>query len=90
MAKLQVKPTIEVTLTLSLSEQEARALEAVAGYGTDAFLKVFYEHMGKSYLQPHEEGLRSLFESSMGILPLWFQRIDDARKEFYDAQSKDA
>lgn len=85
MAKLQVKPAIEVTLTLSLSEQEARALEAVAGYGTEAFLKVFYEHMGKSYLQPHEEGLRSLFESSMRILPLWFQRIDDTRKEFYDA-----
>lgn len=63
MAKIGCKPTIAATITLHLSEAEAGALDALAGYGVDAFLKVFYEHMGKAYLGPYEAGLRSLFDS---------------------------
>ncbi len=66
--------------TISLSENELRALEALAGYGTDKFLEVFYENMGKHYLTPHEAGLRSLFESVRGDGRSLLHRIDAARE----------
>ncbi len=63
MAFIDGRPTVKMQITIVLSEDEAGALDALAGYGTDAFLKVFYEHMGKAYLKPFEAGLRSLFDS---------------------------
>lgn len=81
MATLEQRPTIEVEITFRLTEIEARALEALAGYGTDAFLKVFYEHMGRHYLQPHEAGLRSLFSSTGQLQPI-LDRASQARKVF--------
>lgn len=53
---LQSKISFEVT------EDEARALDALAGYGTKEFLECFYKYMGRAYLEPHEQGLKSLFE----------------------------
>lgn len=63
MAKIEGRPGVTMNVTIVLSESEAAALDAIVGYGDDAFLEVFYNHMGKSYLKPHEEGLRSLFRS---------------------------
>lgn len=82
MAKLIAKPTIEMSILFELTEEEAIALDALAGYGADAFLKVFYEKMGRAYLEPHEKGLRSLFEFVREAMPRYRQKIDDARKVF--------
>lgn len=82
MAKLIAKPTIEMSILFELTEEEAVALDALAGYGADAFLKVFYEKMGRVYLERHEKGLRSLFSSVQVTLPKYKQKIDDARKVF--------
>ena len=82
MATVQGKHEIQLRVTLSLTEPEARALEALACYGTDDFLKTFYEKMGKSYLEPHEAGLRLLFESINANLPRVLKAADDARKYF--------
>lgn len=73
-----VDGTVHVTLTLG----ECKALDALAGYGIDAFLKVFYEHMGKAYLQPYEKDLRSLFEKSRHQIPKIVHQIDEARAVF--------
>lgn len=59
--KAMIKPKVTFTIDLELSEGEARALDALAGYGADAFLKTFYEHMGRAYLEPFEKDLRQLF-----------------------------
>lgn len=67
--------TIEQRPTITL---EVRALDALVGYGDDAFVKVFYEHLGKHYMQPHEAGLKSVRELVPGIL----RRTDDARLVF--------
>lgn len=48
---------------LVLSETEARALDAIVGYGFDDFMKVFKEHMGKHYISGHERGAETLFSS---------------------------
>ena len=83
MAKIETLPKIQIEIRLILTEEEAAALSAIAGYGIDAFLEVFYDKMGKSYLQPHEEGLRSLFESAYGNIPPIMRQSEKARKTFY-------
>lgn len=60
--KLECRILLKAEIHFVLNETEAKALDALAGYGTDNFLKCFYTHMGKAYLEPHERGLRSLFE----------------------------
>lgn len=85
MAIISARPRIETRITIDLSEAEAGALDALAGYGTDEFLECFYKHMGKAYLQPYEAGLRSLFDSvrhgTAGVA-LFLQRSRDAQSVF--------
>lgn len=66
--------------TLKLNETEARALDALVGYGTDKFLKVFYAYLGTAYMRDHEAGLRSLFDAIRGSIPAALSTIDRARK----------
>lgn len=82
MARIEQRPIIDLEVSVVLSDAEIGALDALAGYGTDAFLKVFYEHMGQSYLKPHEAGLRSLFDTVRGKLSVYHQRMRDARLVF--------
>ena len=64
-AKLRLGFEVDITV----NESELQALDALVGYGTDEFLKCFYEHLGNAYLQPHEAGLRSIFEKINDIRP---------------------
>lgn len=82
MVTLAQRPKVEIHVTLSLNEEEARALEAIVCYGADSFLKCFYEHLGKHYLQPHEKGLRTLFDGVSETLAPILSRADKARKCF--------
>ncbi len=82
MAELNSKPVVKVEIILKLTESEARALEAIQGYGADAFLDFFYKCLGRAYLEPHEAGLRSLFTSVKEALPPIFRRVENARKVF--------
>ena len=82
MSRLTQVPTVEVSATIKLNESELRALEALVGYGTDSFLKVFYGQMGKTYMQPHEAGLRSLFTVIRSDLNPILARADAAKKAF--------
>lgn len=71
-------------VVLIISESEARALDALAGYGDDAFIKQFYEHLGKHYMEPHEKGLRLFLKTireGSGIGSV-LSRMDDARQVF--------
>jgi len=40
----------------------------------------FYKYMGEHYLKPHEDGLRSLFDSRENLLKQ-LHKIKNARKE---------
>lgn len=83
MAECKVwESKVNLTLSLTISEAEARALRALSDYGTDQFLKTFYEHMGTSCLKPHEAGLRSLFELARGEVGTHLVRADKAREAF--------
>lgn len=80
--RLQQIPKVAVDVSIKLNMAEVQALEALAGYGISGFLEVFYEHMGKHYLQPHEAGLRSLFETIQSELPPIIRRYESARTAF--------
>lgn len=81
MANVSIDKQLNVKITLDVSESEARAMEALAGYGTKPFLNVFYKHMGRHYLEPHESGLASLFSKIRAQLPHELTAIDNARKD---------
>lgn len=80
MAKATVKPKVTVNVQFEINEDEARALGALAGYGDDPFIKVFYEKMGKSYLEPHEAGLRSFLQSIRDIINPAITEVNEARR----------
>lgn len=80
MAQIVGKPVIELKITLQLNEAEARALDALVGYGDEKFLAAFYEKLGEGYLKPHEAGLRELFKSCRQLLTPALDRVNDLRK----------
>ncbi|WP_315132894.1 hypothetical protein [Achromobacter marplatensis] len=82
MGRFQQQPHVETRATIELSEVEMRALEALIGYGVQPFLDVFYQHMGKHYLRPHEAGIRSLFKTIGSDIPAVLRRADAARQAF--------
>ena len=78
---MRIEPQVKVTIdhNLKLTEQEARGLVALAGYGTDAFLRVFYANLGEDYLKPHERDIRKLFDAIQSQLPKNIERVEQAR-----------
>jgi hypothetical protein len=67
MAKLErIGISVETVCSLQLNDEEVAALDALVGYGIESFLNVFYEKLGRAYLEPHEGGLRSLFKAVSG------------------------
>ena len=86
MARLASLPKIELRLTLSISEGEARALDALVGYGDDDFIKAFYEKLGKAYMSDHEDSLREFFQSVRTFMPGLLSQADTARKAFITAK----
>ena len=71
---------ISFEVKITLTEAEARALNALVGYGDNAFIGFFYRYLGEYYLQPYEHGLRSLFRSIRNDISPRLDSVDRARK----------
>ena len=82
MASFEGRAQIELQIVMVINEEEARALDALAGYGTEKFLDAFYEKMGTAYMKPHAKGLSSLFEAVRMRLPHVLERKSQADKVF--------
>ena len=82
MAQITQQPKVEITTQFTVTEDELRALDALSGYGEDAFIKHFYEHLGKAYMTKHETGLRSFLKSVRNFAPGILSRTDAARRAF--------
>lgn len=82
MARLEARPDIGLRVVFSISEEEARALDALVGYGDDEFIKAFKERLGEAYLRNHENGLREFFVSVRKIMPNILHKVDSARQAF--------
>lgn len=77
--KIKVKSdiSIEIEVTLKLTLQEARALNQITKYGVKSFLEGYYKQLGKSYLEPHEKGVISLFGTIKQELPSKIRKAED-------------
>ncbi len=82
MAKIIAKPKLELELSFTVNESEARALDALVGYGDDAFIKAFYEKLGKCYMDNHEQGLRDFFTSIRKLVPPILSNFKEAKEAF--------
>lgn len=71
---------VEFTITLNLTPGEASALNAISVYGADAFLKVFYEKLGRAYVEPYEKDLRALLAKLRTTLPPELRSVNKANK----------
>lgn len=88
MANFRTTTKIEATATITFGESELRALDAMTGYGVEAFLKVFYEKLGKSYMQPHEQGLRDLFAAIGPPVGKALHDVNQIRNTLREAQRR--
>lgn len=88
MAEYKTTTKIEATATISFNEIELRALDAMTGYGIKSFLKVFYAELGEAYMQPHEAGLISLFETINPPVHRALSQVDTVRRILREAASK--
>jgi hypothetical protein len=79
MAKAKSKPVLSVSITIEVDEEEARALDALAGYGDNAFIEMFYKSLGKHYMQPYEDGLRSFLKTIRSAVAPALNDVDKAR-----------
>lgn len=88
MAEAANKVTVAFSTTITLNEVEICALEALVGYGADAFLKVFKANLGTSYIRNHEDGIRSLFQAiSRDVLPA-HRMVHEARIDLVNGRQK--
>lgn len=86
MARIEGRATLKAEVVLILSEEEAGALDALVGYGFKSFRDVFYEKLGKAYMERYERGLESLFNSVQNgeaSVSHILTRASQARKVFY-------
>jgi hypothetical protein len=85
MGRVIHRATVEWSCVLTISEVEIRALDALVGYGDDAFLKAFGDKLGTAYMRTHEAGLRSFFSTVREqVLPA-LSDIDIARRDLLEA-----
>lgn len=80
VSDIKINTSVTITATVALSEGQLRALDALAGYGADAFFKAFYVKLGKHYMQPFERDMRELFDLIRKQVPPALQGITEARK----------
>lgn len=90
MAEITVAPKLNVHVTFVIDESEARALDALAGYGDDAFVKAFYEQLGEAYMRQHEDGLRKFLSSIRGVVNPALVNVDKARQVLKSNKNKNS
>jgi len=65
--KANPKYDLKLELQITISEEEAGALDALSRYSHDSFIKVFYEFLGEIYMKKYEGGLRSFLASAKDL-----------------------
>lgn len=80
MTKVNNTVNIQFSTTITLTEMEIRALDALVGYGDEAFIRAFKENLGSYYIENYTDGLVSFFNAVRGqVLPA-MRQIDGIRE----------
>ncbi len=80
MSEISARAKVTYTVNLTLTEGEARALDALIGYGFKPFIENFYDKLGKAYMEKFEFGLESLFKSIEETVLPQLNQVDEMRK----------
>ncbi|RSC37315.1 hypothetical protein EGT36_08615 [Agrobacterium sp. FDAARGOS_525] len=88
MPKVKNNIAVQFTSTLTLTETEMRALDAIVGYGFDSFIKVFKRDLGENYIQSHEDGARALFATIKREVHPALNEVAEIRKRLLDIADK--
>lgn len=80
MAQAMGKPVVTVNVAFEIDEGEARALYALSAYGDDAFIRAFYERLGKTLMQDHEQDLRRFLNTIRDVVGPAITQVDKARE----------
>jgi hypothetical protein len=75
-----IELNMDLKVHLELNESEARALNGIFGYDVEHFLKVFYEKMGRAYVEKYEDGVRSLHKTIRQVTSGPLSKVEDARQ----------
>jgi hypothetical protein len=76
---VEVHTDVQITATIRFTEGQLRALDAMVGYGDEAFLRAFYIKLGKHYMKPFERDLRDLFAQIRRTVPKAIREVEHAR-----------
>ncbi len=88
MSKVVISFEMTASGALRLTEDEMWALDALVGYGDDAFISAFKEKLGAAYIGDHVFGLRSFFAAvRRDVLPA-LHLVKEARRDLQDANRK--
>ena len=79
--------TIGLTVTLVLTEAEARALHAVASYDPESVIKALAVNVSSALAKDHRDGLRSLLDCRTELSGV-LERTDEARRAFSPPPSR--
>lgn len=74
------KPSMEFSVNIQLTENEARAWDAIVGYGWDAFIQVFEEKLGKHYIRPYKADAERMFKETRTVIGQQLYGIEQVRK----------
>lgn len=80
MAKAISFAKLDIAVRFEINSIEAKALDALAWYGEDAFVKAFYEKLGKAYMENHEAGLREFLKTIRSVVTPAIERLNQAEK----------
>lgn len=81
--KIKSKIDLKINIELELSIEEARVLNIITLWGTDAFYKTFSDKLGKTDIEANKKGLYSLFETIKTNLPQRIKEADTIAKKAY-------
>ena len=84
---IQSTIVIDSDVWIKFTAKEALLLSDIAGYGAEAFLKVFKEKLGKHYIEQHEEAIFPLFDKLFQELRFHhgkLERVKEAIKKAND------
>ena len=81
-AKPNQKVGVDLTISVTLTETEARALDALCGYegGAKSFIQAFKDSHGSYYLEPFESGVYDIFKCVKDEIGPALSKIDNIRK----------
>lgn len=80
--ELRVRPVIELTVSISFTEKEIKFLDALIGYGGEALVDRFKEHLGKVYIEGAEEAGIAFCDKLRPITSKILGEVGDLREKF--------